>query len=220
MLRPYALRPYGCNPLHPYHRFMTFDRHKHHRRSIRLPGYDYASAGACFVTICTYRRECLFGAVDGGAVRLNPFGLVGRDEWFRSAAHRPGIELDAFFVMPNHVHGIVIIKDNAVGAQRVAPPQRVGAERVGAEHVPPLPMPQQNENPPFYRTPGSLGSFVAGFKMAVTKRINTMRETPGALVWQRNYYERIIRDDDEAMAIRAYIYENARLWPDDDYYKP
>jgi len=80
-------------------------------------------------------------------------------------------------------------------------------------------MSRQNENPPFYRAPGSLGSFVAGFKMAVTKRINEMRETPGALVWQRNYYERIIRDD-EAMAIRAYIYENPRRWPDDDYYRP
>ena len=177
---------------------MTFDRHKHHRRSIRLPGYDYASAGAYFVTVCTYGRECLFGAGAGagGTVRLNPCGHVARDEWSRSAGHRPEIELDAFVVMPNHVHGIVVITDDA------------GTERVGAEHVPPL-----------HRPPGSLGSFVAGFKMAVTKRVNLLRGTPGALVWQRNYYERIIRDDDEAMAIRAYIYENARRWPEDDYYR-
>lgn len=65
-----------------------------------------------------------------------------------------------------------------------------------------------------------MGSFVAGFKMAVTKRVNEMRGTPGALVWQRNYFERIIRDDDEATAIRAYIYENPRRWLDDDYYTP
>jgi putative transposase len=188
---------------------MTFDRHKHHRRSIRLRGYDYSSVGAYFVTVCAYDRECLFGTVEGGRVRLNDYGLVARREWLRSAAHRPEIELEAFVVMPNHVHGIVIITDNEpVGAQRVAPPGRVGAENVGAEHVPPL-----------HRTSGSLGSFVAGFKMAVTKRINEMREAPGAPVWQRNYYERIIRDDDEAMAIRAYIYENPRRWPEDDYYR-
>jgi putative transposase len=152
---------------------MTFDRHKRHRRSIRLRGYDYTSAGAYFVTICTYDRERLFGDVDDAAVRLNPYGVVAREEWFRSAAGRPEIELDAFVVMPNHVHGIVIITDDAVGAQNV------GAENVGAQHVAPLPA--------FYRPPGSLGSFVAGFKMAVTKRINEMRGTPGGLVWQRNY---------------------------------
>jgi REP element-mobilizing transposase RayT len=194
---------------------MTFDGNTHHRRSIRLAGYDYASAGAYFVTVCTHRRKCLFGAVEGETVRLNPYGSVARYEWSRSAAHRPEIELDAFVVMPNHVHGIVIITDT-VGAQRVAPPQRVALP--GAEHVPPLPGIRENENRPFYRAPGSLGSFVAGFKMAVAKRVNLSRGTPGARVWQRNYYERIIRDDDEAMALRAYIYENAGRWPEDDYY--
>jgi putative transposase len=180
---------------------VTFDRHKHHRRSIRLPGYDYASVGAYFVTICTYDRECLFGTVDGTAVHLNGYGLVAHREWLRSAAHRPETELDAFVV---------------------APPgrERDGPEYVGAEHVPPLQTTRENENRPFYRPAGSLGSFVAGFKMAVTKRVNELRGTPGALVWQRNYYERIIRDDDEAMATRAYIYENPRRWPDDDYYQP
>lgn len=190
---------------------MTFDRHKHHRRSIRLRGYDYTSAGAYFVTICTYGRECLFGDVDDAAVRLNPYGLVAREEWLRSAARRPEIELDAFVVMPNHVHGIVIIMDDAVGAQRVGA-RRVWAERVGAEHVPPLPA--------FYRPPGSLGSFVAGFKMAVTKRINLLRGTLGARAWQRNYYERIIRNDDEAAHVRAYVYDNPVRWPEDDYYRP
>ncbi len=108
------MRPYDERP-------MTFDRHKHRRRSIRLRGYDYTSGGAYFVTICAYGRECLFGAVEGDTVRLNQYGLVAGEEWSRSAAHRPEIELDAFVVMPNHVHGIVIITDDAVGAQRVAP---------------------------------------------------------------------------------------------------
>jgi len=187
---------------------MTFDRHKHHRRSIRLRGYDYAAAGAYFITICTYGPERLFGAVDGDAVRLNQYGLVAREEWLRSAAHRPEIELYAFVVMPNHVHGIVIITDDAVGAQRVAPPRVT-------------PLPETNaQRPAAYRPPGSLGSFVAGFKMAVTKRINLLRGTPGVRAWQRNYYERIIRDDDEAARIHAYIYDNAGRWPEDDYYRP
>jgi REP element-mobilizing transposase RayT len=182
---------------------MTFDRHKQHRRSIRLRGYDYASAGAYFVTICTYDRECLFGAVDGGAVRLNDYGLVARKEWLRSGARRPEIELGAFVVMPNHVHGIVIITDDVVGAQRVAPQLGVPAQR-----------------PLLYRPPGSLGSFVAGLKMAVTKRLNVLRGTPGAPAWQRNYYERIIRNDDEAASARAYIRDNPVRWPEDDYYRP
>ncbi|MEE8640742.1 MAG: transposase [bacterium] len=188
---------------------MTFDRHKHHRRSIRLRDYDYTSGGAYFVTICTYDRECLFGAVEGDTVRLNQYGLVAGEEWSRSAAHRPEIELDASVVMPNHVHGIVIITDDAVGAQRV-----------GAQRVAPLLYGPPAQRPLSYRPPGSLGSFVAGFKMAVTKRINLLRGTPGGRVWQRNYYERIIRDDDEAARTRAYIYDNAGRWPDDDYYRP
>ncbi len=145
----------------------------------------------------------MFGDVDGAPVRLNPYGVVAREEWLRSAARRPEIELDAFIVMPNHVHGIVMITDDAVGAQRE------GAQRVGAQRVAPL-----------HRAAGSLGSFVAGFKMAVTKRINLLRGTPGGLVWQRNYYERIIREDDEAASVRAYIQDNPARWPEDDYYRP
>jgi REP element-mobilizing transposase RayT len=187
---------------------MPFDRHKHHRRSIRLPGYDYSSAGAYFVTLCTYGRDCLFGAVDGGTVRLNDYGLVARDEWLRTGEVRAEIELDAFVVMPNHIHGIVLITDD-VGAKTVGAPA-AGATGVGATGRSPL-----RPRGPAKR---SLASFICGYKPAVTRRINLLRNTPGARVWQRNYYERIIRDDDEAWRARAYINENPARWAEDDYY--
>ena len=109
---------------------MTFDRRKHHRRSIRLAGYDYSDPGAYFVTLCTYGRECVFGAVAAGAVRLNDCGLVAREEWLRTGAVRPGVVLDAFVVMPNHIHGIIILTLESqsqpfpVGAHSCAPLQR------------------------------------------------------------------------------------------------
>jgi putative transposase len=90
---------------------MTYDPHKHHRRSIRLPGYDYTQPGAYFVTIVTHDRECLFGEVVDGVMWLNAFGEIVRDEWFRTAVVRPYVMLDPdeFVVMPNHVHGIIWI---------------------------------------------------------------------------------------------------------------
>lgn len=106
---------------------MRYDPDKHHRRSIRLHGYDYAQAGAYFVTICTQNRECLFGDIEDGEMRLNDYGRVVEEEWLRTATIRREVELDAFIVMPNHVHGIIVINAERrsqanVGATRwVAP---------------------------------------------------------------------------------------------------
>lgn len=169
---------------------MRCDPTKHDRRSIRLPGYDYRQAGAYFVTVVTHQRECLFGGIADGEMRVDGYGEVVRDEWLRSAQIRREIELDAFVVMPNHLHGIVVIRD------------------VGAHGRAPLPLAP-------HRPPRSLGSFVAGFKSAVTKRINTMRRTPGLPVWQRNYWERVIRDERELDRVRQYIAENPLRWESD-----
>jgi len=95
---------------------MPYDPNKHHRRSIRLKGYDYTQAGAYFVTICTQGRECLFGQVVEGKMRVNPFGEIVVWAWNDLPNHNPHVELDAFVVMPNHVHGIVLIVDDLVGA--------------------------------------------------------------------------------------------------------
>lgn len=109
---------------------MRYDPDKHHRRSIRLHGYDYAQAGAYFVTICTQNRECLFGDIEDGEMRLNDYGRVVEEEWLRTATIRREVELDAFIVMPNHVHGIIVInaerrsQANVGATRRVAPTPR------------------------------------------------------------------------------------------------
>jgi putative transposase len=168
---------------------MNYDPAKHHRRSTRLKGYDYSASGGYFVTICTHQRECLFGKIIDGKMGLNEFGQTVAEEWERSLTMRQNIELDTSVVMPNHFHGIVKITDT-----------------VGAQCIAPLPTDK------LYRQPQSLGSFVAGFKMAVTKRINTIRETPGVPVWQRNYYDRIIQDEDALHQICQYIVNNPQSW--------
>ena len=181
---------------------VRYDPTKHHRRSIRLPGYDYTQPGAYFVTICTHNREPLFGHVVNGEMVLNAWGRIVWEEWFRTAQLRPYEELfeDEFVVMPNHVHGIIwIVGDNNVGAQRRCAPTKPGG--VTPNNV----------------APGSLGAIVRAFKSAVTKRINALRGTPGARVWQRNYYEHIIRNERALNAIRRYIAENPQRWHLDRY---
>ena len=170
---------------------MRYDPAKHHRRSIRLRGYDYAQSGAYFVTIVTYQRECAFGRIMAGQMRVNEIGAVVREEWLRSAEIRGEIALGEYVIMPNHVHGIVIIRD------------------VGAHGHAPLPVRTRQ------RPARSLGSFVAGYKAAATRRINAIRGTPGHRVWQRNYYERVIRGDAELNRIRQYIIDNPIHWEQD-----
>jgi len=179
-------------------------RNKHyHRRSIRLKGYDYTQPGAYFVTICTHSREILFGQVMDGEMVLNEYGQIVQACWREIPAHFPHVALEAFVVMPNHIHGIILIVDDI--AEMTTP--------VGATHASPL------QNTPRGPVRGSLGAIVGGFKSAATRRINTLRNTPSAPVWQRNYYEHIVRNDRALNAIRRYIAANPVRW-DVDRYNP
>jgi len=174
----------------------------HRRRSIRLKGYDYTRAGAYFVTICTKDRACLFGDVAAGVMRLNQMGHIVRQCWLAIPDHVPHVLLDEFVVMPNHVHGIiVIVSTDTVGATHASPPQ----------HASPL---QNHDTPTRPRGPQrqSVGSIVGSFKSAATKRINEQRGTPGAPVWQRDYFEHIIRNDESLNRIREYILNNTLQW--------
>lgn len=167
------------------------NRKPHHRRSIRLAGHDYASEGGYFITIVTHGRLCLFGQVVEGEMKLNEFGKIVWEEWFKSASIRKEIELDLdeFVVMPNHIHGIVYINgDGGWGDRPVAPTKPIGP------------------------APKSIGSFVGGFKSSVTKRINALRYTPGAPIWQRNYYEHIINSEKDYENIVNYIDSNPLQW--------
>ena len=182
---------------------MNDDRQRHHRRSIRLKGYDYAQAGAYFITVVTYDRECLFGDVVENEMRLSDYGSIVQDEWTKSAVLRPRVMLDAFVVMPNHVHGIITLADDDGRGtlQRRGTWQRRGTLQ---------------RAPTFERfgkpTSDSIPTILRLFKSATTKRINEMRETPGMPVWQRNYYEHIVRNESSLDRIRQYIFDNPARW--------
>lgn len=174
---------------------MPYDPNRHHRRSIRLQGYDYSRQGAYFVTLCTTNRECLFGEIVDGKLMLNEYGQIVHEEWLNTALVRPSVVLDEYVVMPNHLHGIIVLTDtDHVGAtRRVAPPVY----------------------PPKGPTPGSIGAIIAQFKATSTKSVNRLRSTKGVRVWQRNYFEHIIRDERSLNLIREYIRRNPNLWADD-----
>jgi REP element-mobilizing transposase RayT len=178
---------------------MNYNPKTHQRRSIRLRGYDYSQPGSYFVTVCTSNRECLFGNVADGEVALNHVGRVVDEEWSYTEIIRPEVEVDEFVVMPNHLHGIITIRqpEGSVGAHGRAP--------LPAGHA------------LLQRPPRSLGSLIAGFNSAATKRINQSRHTPSQPVWQRNYYEHVIRGETDLNRIRQYIRDNPARWTEDIY---
>jgi putative transposase len=174
---------------------VKYDPNKHHRRSTRLKNYDYTTPGAYFITICTYRRECLFGEIINGSMQLNKLGQIVLDEWLRSVEIRQEIGFDAWVIMPNHFHGIIVINPaTLVGANGRSPLQGMPSKTM---------------------KPRSLSSFIAGFKSITTQRINIVRNLPRVPVWQRNYYDRIIRDQAALQQIRQYIDNNPLSWQQD-----
>jgi len=172
---------------------------KHNRRSVRLQGYDYSKAGAYFVTICTRNRECLFGEILDGVMLSNDAGGVVQQCWDDIPAHFPHVELDAFVIMPNHVHGILSIVDS---------------QTVGAKNFSPLQAQPSISPPPSQQRPcgtsKTIGSIVRGFKIGVTKWMRQHTLTPD--VWQRNYWEHVVRNDMELNRIREYICNNPIQW--------
>ena len=168
---------------------MTFDPDEHHRRSIRLKSYDYSRAGAYFVTICTHRRECLFGEVMDGEMRLNDAGQAAQAEWVRLPECFQSIELDEFVIMPNHLHGIIL-----VGAGLAPPGGKSAASRGAASSAP------------------TLGHILRAFKSISAIAVNRLLGRSGRSLWQRNYYEHIVRSENELARIREYIANNPAQW--------
>jgi REP-associated tyrosine transposase len=172
---------------------MTYDPERHHRRSVRLKEYDYASNGAYFVTLCTAGRVENLAKIADGQVQLSSLGDIADQCWKAIPQHFPSVELDAYVIMPNHMHSIfVIASDNDVGARHASPSQPSGVD------------------------PRSAGAIVGSFKSAATRLVNKMRKTPGAALWQRNYYERVIRNEGELRALREYIANNPLKWEMDE----
>jgi REP element-mobilizing transposase RayT len=179
------------------------DRATHQRRSIRLKRYDYAAAGAYFVTICAQDHAGLFGEVIDNEMRLNDAGQIAQQGWSATVDHFTYVQLDAFVVMPNHVHCVII---KTVGAGSPRPDKgRTSTERgnTGDEGAGTAPLRVKR---------WSLGQIVAYYKYLSTKSINAARRTPGAPVWQRNYYEHVIRNEASLNTVRRYILENPLRW--------
>jgi putative transposase len=178
---------------------MPTNHKQFHRHSIRLKGYDYSLAGVYFVTIVTSQRECIFGEIIDSKMQLNPYGHLIETVWYSLPGHFP-VELGSAMVMPNHFHGVVSILDTrtycrgeAFGDLPNASPQRA----IGT-------------------VPGSLGAIIQNCKSITTRKLNQLRHTPGAVVWQRNYYDHIIRNERELDRITAYILTNPQNWETDD----
>lgn len=174
------------------------------RHSIRLKGYDYTNEGLYFITICCHNRNCLFGKVVEGEMILNDAGKIAEQCWLEIPEHFTNVVLHEFVIMPNHVHGIV----EFVGANHHSPENANNdSQNIRANNDSPLPRPRG--------TSKTIGSLVRGFKIGVTKwfRTNTNVET----VWQRNYWENIIRDDESYEKISNYIKINPTKWKDDKF---
>ena len=197
------------------------------RTNPRHPAFDYRTSAAYLpsvsrcalvVRICTHERRCLFGAIRRGHMVLNERGKIVVEEWERSEAMRDEVVLDAFVVMPNHLHGIVCIVPPHVDDVSprgydldVGPHRHAALLQDGDDH------PRWKDGRP-QRHAKSLGSMIAGFKGAVTTRINERRDTPGAPVWQSRYHDRILRNEREWRARREYIYRNPGRWAEDRHH--
>jgi REP-associated tyrosine transposase len=173
---------------------MAYDRSTHHRHTIRLPGYDYSDVGVYFLTVCTHERSSLFGEIVDDDMRLNEAGRMVERCWLDIPNHFPQVGLDAFVVMPNHVHGILFIGDRPVGVKDFSP----------------LPRNNSESRRPSGTAPGAIGSIIRGFKIGVTKWFHD--NTGRRKVWQRNYYEHILRGEESLGRIRQYINDNPRRW--------
>lgn len=234
-------------------------KHERHRRSVRLRGYDYSQNGAYFVTICTQNREHLLGEIKNGKMWLNDAGnMVGR--WWHELRNRfPDIELGAFVVMPNHIHGIIVIKNtpvpNPVGAILCNRPEPVrnftdpdsasnqqknsntgtnfgmdmmqeqdNCRKQGDYRESPLRI-QKIQIRKIPNTYDGLGQYVSWFKRMVMNEYIRHVKTKGfprfeKSIWQRNYYEHIIRNDREWNLIREYIGKNPEMWEEDELNSP
>lgn len=220
---------------------MTFNPDIHHRRSIRLRTYDYASAGAYFVTICSQGREYFFGQIDDDSMALNDAGRMIETVWNELPERFPKIELDAFVVMPNHVHGLIFFHDRMdVGScnrpesdarrgescirpgfdvrhnqEAVDYNHKKGDQDSGDLHL------GDHKDRPYGTLAGSLGRVLQTFKSITTHKYTIGVKQFGwpsfsGTLWQRNYYERIIRNEEELNKIREYIQYNPARWMDDE----
>ncbi len=182
-----------------------YDPTIHHRHTIRLAGFDYAQAHGAFVTICTHDRNPEFGIVTDGVVELSPAGIIVEEELVRTAAVRvnPPVIPGAYVVMPNHVQAVFFLLDGTQGLDAGGGRMQYAPTDLASDKV--VRSPRQ-----------TVGAIVRGLKAATTSRINMLRGSPGAPVWQRNYYEHITRSPEDMDRILRYIEQNPARWAEDE----
>lgn len=178
---------------------MPYNPQIHHRRSIRLADYDYAQSGAYFVTLNAWDHNPIFGVVLDGIVRLSPIGEIVRYHWLRLPDLFP-VDLDAWVIMPDHMHGIILLHGKGEASGGSSFPETTSAP------------PDASPLRPRGTNPNSLGGIIQNFKSITTRRINQQGGVSGGRVWQRNYYEHIVRDDEGLDRIRRYIDGNPYRW--------
>jgi len=149
------------------------------RHSIRLKNYDYSSTGYYHVTICSYDRKNIFGDVKEHRVELSVCGQLVKAEWLKLKLAYKNIALDEFIIMPNHIHGIIMLK---------------------------------------YKSNPTLGDIICRYKSITTRKYNKMNHTNGNVIWQLNYHDQIMRNEQHLYATQKYIMQNPLNWDKDDNY--
>ncbi|MBV6420025.1 MAG: hypothetical protein DAHOPDDO_01251 [Ignavibacteriaceae bacterium] len=183
------------------------------RKNNRLKEYDYSFPGWYYVTICTFNRINLFGKIADGKMVLNEDGKIVEEEWLQTKEIRKNVDLDYYIIMPNHLHGIIIIEQSfedviIKGRGELNSPEKIDSGRI--QYAP--------TNDTFISPSHTLGAIVRGFKSSVTKKIRELSGNSELRIWQRNYYEHIIRNDNDLHRIRTYIQNNPLKWELDEYY--
>jgi len=175
---------------------MSANNHKFHRKSIRLPEYDYSQEGAYYITVCTHDRLCLFGEIINSLVKLNQYGEIADQCWMAIPQHFTNALLGEYIIMPNHIHGTIIITGPSIGTRHaVSLPSRT---LFGKPQI------------------GSLSTIVRSYKSAVTRLINVVWTKNEPAIWQSRFYEHVIRNEKSYNKIRRYILDNPLYWPQDD----
>ena len=181
---------------------MSYDPEKHHRRSTRLKGYDYSQPGVYYITICTHERRKLFGDIIDGEMRLNELGKVAEWVWEALPQYFPSIDIDQFVIMPNHLHGILVLSGAFTNVHMPYP----GTSRDGTS-MQALPMPMSSPAP-------MLGQIIRKFKALTSYYLHAAGAAEFA--WQERYHEHVVRNDSDLKRIREYIVNNPAQWAEDD----
>jgi len=184
-------------------------RNKYRNETARYTGHDYSSPGKYFITICTHQMEPWFGNVLAGKMILSETGQIANKMWFEIPNHFSFVTLDEFVVMPNHIHGIIVIKPTPVGTLHATSLRQQQQQR---QQQPLQQQPQIVKNDfmaSISPKPGSLASVMRSYKSAVSKNAHL---TKSGFVWQHRFYDHIIRSERELNRIRKYIINNPSKW--------